>query len=293
MVSKITGIARSTIGRGLAELRGETAAAVPAGRVRRAGGGRKPLVATDATLLGDLKDLLGGATRGDPMTPLLWTAKSLRKLAAELKGRGHAMRNIAILLICVAVLGLVALGREFSTRSLVAVDAADLPTTAVVFTGQFDRVELALNLFDQGRFDRIFISGVNGGAGITPQNFADQFRISSNARAALNSGQIILAPDANTTIENALEAACWLDKHPGVREIVLITGRSHMPRASWALESAIAGSVSVRRLSPDGPRASGARSRWNMFEVLKFGVTVPLTFLPRHLWPGARLTSCN
>ena len=76
-VSRITGIARSTIGRGLVELRGETAAAVPAGRVRRAGGGRKPLVATDATLL------------GDPMAPLLWTAKSLRKLAAELKGRGH------------------------------------------------------------------------------------------------------------------------------------------------------------------------------------------------------------
>ena len=95
-VSKITGIARSTIGRGLAELRGETAAAVPAGRVRRAGGGRKSLVATDATLLGDLKDLLDGATRGDPMTPLLWTAKSLRKLAAELRGRGHRIGHNSV-----------------------------------------------------------------------------------------------------------------------------------------------------------------------------------------------------
>jgi len=135
-------------------------------------------------------------------------------------------------------------------------------------------------------------SGVNGGAGITPQNFADQFRVSSTARAALNSGQIILAPDANTTIENALETACWLHNQPGVHDIVLITGLSHMPRASWALESALAGSVSVRRLSPDIPRAGDARSRANMYELLKFGVTVLLTLMPRHLWPGVRPNSC-
>lgn len=206
------------------------------------------------------------------------------------------MRKVVVFLILASAVVLVALAvalvREFSIRSVAAEDTADLPTTAIVFTGQFDRVELALHLFDQGQLDRIFISGVNAGAGITPQNFADQFRISSNARAALNSGHIILAPDANTTIENALEAACWLDKHPGVREIVLITGRSHMPRASWALESALVGSVSVRRLSPDIRRADDARSRWNMAEVLKFGVTVPLTLLPRYLWPGVRPNSC-
>jgi len=206
------------------------------------------------------------------------------------------MRKVVVFLILASAVVLVALAvalvREFSIRSVVAADAADLPTTAVVFTGQYDRVELALHLFDQGRLDRIFISGVNGGAGITPQNFAAQFRLSSNARAALNSGQIILAPDANTTIENALETACWLDNQPGIREIVLITGLSHMPRASWALESALAGSVSVRRLSPDIPRAGDARSRWNMSELLKFGVTVPLMLMPRHLWPGLRPNSC-
>lgn len=212
-------------------------------------------------------------------------------------GNKYSMRKAVVFLILASAIVLVALAvalvREFSIRSVAAEDAAELPTTAVVFTGQFDRVELALHLFDQGRLDRIFISGVNSGAGITPQNFADQFRISPKARAALGSGQIILAPDAKTTIDNALETACWLDRQPGIRETLLITGRSHMPRASWALESAIAGSVSVRRLSPDGPRASGARSRWNMSELVKFGVTVPLTLLPRRLWPGARLTSCN
>jgi hypothetical protein len=86
-VARITGLARSTIGRGLAELRG--AATVPADRIRRPGGGRKPLVVTDPTLLADLKELVEPTTRGDPTAPLLWTAKSLRHLAAALRGLGH------------------------------------------------------------------------------------------------------------------------------------------------------------------------------------------------------------
>ena len=88
-VARITGLARSTIGRGLAELRGDAVAVVPQHRVRRAGGGRKKLTVTDATLLADLKELVEPATRGDPTAPLLWTAKSLRHLAAALHGLGH------------------------------------------------------------------------------------------------------------------------------------------------------------------------------------------------------------
>jgi len=207
------------------------------------------------------------------------------------------MRRVVILFMFASRIVLIALPfvlvREFTIRSTAAADVADLPTTAIVFTGQFDRVELALRLFDQGRLDRLFISGVNGGAGITPRGFADQFRISSNARAALGSGRIILAPDANTTIENALETACWLNKQPDVREIVLITGLSHMPRASWALESALAGPVAVHRLSPDRLRARDARLRWNESEEFKFGVTVLLTLLPRRFWPGDHPATCK
>lgn len=208
----------------------------------------------------------------------------------------YSMRKIFAFLILISALMLVAsaisLVREFSIRSATEADAANLPSTAVVFTGQFDRVELALRLFDQGQIDRVFISGVNGGAGITPQGFADQFQISSSARDALGSGQIILAPDANTTIENAMETACWLDKQPGVREIVLITGRAHMPRASWALENALVGSVSVRRLSPTEPPANDTRSRKRLLELVKFGATVAFTSLPRHLWPARHPTRC-
>ena len=88
-VARITGIARSTIDRGLAELRGEAEPDAAPDRVRRKGGGRRPLIVTDPTLLTDLKDLVEPSTRGDPTAPLLWTAKSLRNLAAGLRELGH------------------------------------------------------------------------------------------------------------------------------------------------------------------------------------------------------------
>ena len=85
-VSKITGLARSTINRGQDDL---SDAALPEGRVRRAGGGRHALSKTDPTLVEDLRRLVEPVTRGDPMRPLIWVSKSLDKLAAELTAMGH------------------------------------------------------------------------------------------------------------------------------------------------------------------------------------------------------------
>jgi transposase len=93
-VSRATGIAASTIGRGLKEL--VCGSAVAADRVRRPGGGRKRLVATDATLLADLLALVSPSERGDPMSPLRWTCKSLRRLAAELGARGHKISHTVV-----------------------------------------------------------------------------------------------------------------------------------------------------------------------------------------------------
>ena len=87
-VSAATGIARSTIGYGLRELRGTTADS-SLGGIRRKGAGRKPLTQTDPTLLSDLEGLVDPTTRGDPMSPLKWTSKSLRNLAAALRAMGH------------------------------------------------------------------------------------------------------------------------------------------------------------------------------------------------------------
>jgi len=88
-VSKATGIARSTIGYGLRELRGSAPDTALRDTVRRKGAGRPPLTQTDPTLLSDLEGLVDPATRGDPMSPLKWTSKSLRNLAAGLRALGH------------------------------------------------------------------------------------------------------------------------------------------------------------------------------------------------------------
>jgi len=93
-VMRATGIARSTIRRGLDELGDGDA---PDGeRVRRAGGGRKQLSATDASLVDDLRSLVEPQTRGDPQSPLLWTCKSLRKLSQSLRDMGHKIGRTVV-----------------------------------------------------------------------------------------------------------------------------------------------------------------------------------------------------
>jgi hypothetical protein len=91
--ARATGVARSTIGRGLKDI------AKPeklAGVIRRPGSGRRALTRTDATLLEDLRQLLEPATMGDPMRPLLWVSKSRAKLAAALCAMGHQISASSI-----------------------------------------------------------------------------------------------------------------------------------------------------------------------------------------------------
>jgi transposase len=88
MVAKASGLSRGTVIRGLAEL--ETAPKPARGqRIRRKGAGRKRTVDYDATLKRDLEALVEPVTRGDPESPLRWTCKSVRQLAAELQHMGH------------------------------------------------------------------------------------------------------------------------------------------------------------------------------------------------------------
>jgi transposase len=95
-VAAATGLSRPTLRAGLAEL-GTAAPAPPPGeaddRIRRPGGGRPRRTATDRALLTDLRRLVDPATRGDPMSPLLWTCKSTRNLAEALAGKGHAVSH--------------------------------------------------------------------------------------------------------------------------------------------------------------------------------------------------------
>jgi hypothetical protein len=87
LVARATGIAQETIRRGLAEL--DSDERLEPGRVRRPGGGRRPITETDPDVVEDLERLVDPATRGDPDSPLRWTSKSLPRLRRALVGIGH------------------------------------------------------------------------------------------------------------------------------------------------------------------------------------------------------------
>jgi transposase len=89
LVSRATGISRGTIQAGIADLKQPKKKRVALGRIRKPGGGRKRTVDIDPTLRSDLEKLIDPSTRGDPETPLRWTCKSSRQLAAELNRQGH------------------------------------------------------------------------------------------------------------------------------------------------------------------------------------------------------------
>jgi hypothetical protein len=84
-VAKATGMSRTTVRAGLAEL----AHVGAADRIRRPGAGRKPLTNADPELTKALERLVDPATRGDPTCPLRWTCKSKENLARALRDAGH------------------------------------------------------------------------------------------------------------------------------------------------------------------------------------------------------------
>ena len=90
-VARATGLARTTVARGVADVQaGET---VERGRIRRPGAGRPPIEVRDPTLRADLEALIEPGSRGDPESPLRWTIKSVRNLADELRRLGHAVSH--------------------------------------------------------------------------------------------------------------------------------------------------------------------------------------------------------
>src|SRR5437762_10385080 len=88
-VSAATGLAHSTIRRGIRELDGSDSP--PNGRQRRHGAGRKRIDVVDQGVKATLERLVEPESRGDPQSPLRWTCKSTRRLALELMAQGHAV----------------------------------------------------------------------------------------------------------------------------------------------------------------------------------------------------------
>jgi len=91
-VAALSGADWKTVQRGVKELRGEIPRAE--GRIRKAGGGRKKVVATDPSLQRDLEELL--EPKGDPMSLVKWTTRSLAHLVKGLSKQGHTIKKTAL-----------------------------------------------------------------------------------------------------------------------------------------------------------------------------------------------------
>jgi uncharacterized SAM-binding protein YcdF (DUF218 family) len=178
---------------------------------------------------------------------------------------------------------------SFALRTTPTYPSPNPPVTGVVFTGQFDRIDVGLDLMEKGKLSLLFISGVNQGAGLNPANFSVQFDLRGALARDLAEGRIILATDAQDTLENALEASCWLAQHPSIKDVVLITSPLHMPRASLVLERA--SRVKVERL-PVGAD-TGDYGDFRSSEFWKYTGTWFLTLLPTSMWPARSGLSCN
>ena len=97
-ISAITGMSRSTLNTGFADLKAieNNSLTIDNKRIRRIGGGRKQISQTTPTLLIELESLIEPVTRGDPMSPLRWTVKSTRTLAKELANKGYSIGKSAV-----------------------------------------------------------------------------------------------------------------------------------------------------------------------------------------------------
>ena len=87
-VAQVAGVSETTVRKGVFELEAGQVL-FPPGRARRPGGGRTSAARQDPELVPALLALVEPEERGDPMSPLRWTTKSLRHLADQLTRQGH------------------------------------------------------------------------------------------------------------------------------------------------------------------------------------------------------------
>ena len=169
---------------------------------------------------------------------------------------------------------------SFDSFGIPSLDRIRQVAAAVVFTGQFDRVDVGLRLADTGAVPRLYISGANGNAGIDPAYFVEQFSIRNPDIADLPrliACCVEWGERADNTFQNAQDTKCWVDRRGLTGPLLLITSRQHMARAVAALSGALPGRVIVPYPVEDGPPMVG-RSRMRTY--LKYLVTIVAARLP-------------
>lgn len=93
LVCRACGLSRKAIRKGIREIEEGT---TWQGRIRRPGAGRKPLTVCDPQLAAKLETMIEETTRGDPESPLRWTCKSTRRLAAALTQGKHPVSHTKV-----------------------------------------------------------------------------------------------------------------------------------------------------------------------------------------------------
>jgi hypothetical protein len=93
LVRRACGLSRKAIRKGVREIEAEV---TWKGRIRRSGGGRKPITESDPRLVERLEAMIDEQTRGDPESPLRWTCKSTRAIAESLTRRGHPVSHTKV-----------------------------------------------------------------------------------------------------------------------------------------------------------------------------------------------------
>ena len=94
LVRRACGLSRKAIANGIREI--DEGAALPAGRIRRPGAGRKSVLTSDPRLVDTLEGMIEDQTRGDPESPLRWICKSTRALATALARRHHPVSHTKV-----------------------------------------------------------------------------------------------------------------------------------------------------------------------------------------------------
>ena len=270
--ARATGIARSTIGRGLKDLDDPGALS---GVVRRPGSGRHALTVTDPTLLDDLRRLLEPATMGDPMRPLLWVSKSHAKLAAALCAMGHQIAKSSI----PKLLGLLKYRRQVNRKTLEGSRNPDRDA-------QFEHINAAVIASQAAGQPVISIDTKkkeligpykNVGSDYRPEGCPDQVRVHDFVDTELgkvvpygvydiaaNAGCVSVGIDNDTAQFSVNSIRRWLD----------VMGRERYPNAVRLM------------ITADGGGSNGSRVRLFKVELQKLADETGLTLQVCHFPPG-------
>ena len=270
--SRATGIARSTIGRGLKDLDDPGGLS---GEVRRPGSGRHALTATDPTLLDDLRRLVEPATMGDPMRPLLWVSKSHAKLAAALCEIGHQIGKSSI----PKLLDIVGYRRQVNRKTLEGSRNPDRDA-------QFEHINAAVIAAQAAGQPVISIDTKkkeligpykNVGSDYRPQGCPDQVKVHDFVDAELgkvvpygvydiaaNAGYVSVGIDNDTAQFSVNSIRRWLD----------VMGRERYPAAERLM------------ITADGGGSNGSRVRLFKLELQKLADETRLTLQICHFPPG-------